>query len=717
MGYMIKTVLLAYAQIFFSTRLFVGFLFLLATFVVPEQGAAGLAAVILSNLWARFLGFSEEDIKAGYFGYNGLLTGLALGLTYELNPPFFIMLLIAALLGVLIAASLQSLFRRYLFIPVLSIPFVVTTWLMLAGGRQFHGLVYTLKPFEVTMLAGKLPQIADFFVLSLGTTFFQFSTLAGILIAAGLLIFSRYAFILAIAGLFSGSVVYTLLKGDPSDLYVGYVGFNFILTAIAVGGVWAVPGIGSLILAAMGSAVCAIIAAASSYFLNPSGLPPLAFPFVVTTCFILFALQQRGQVFRFRTLTSPKKTPEENLKHYRNATIRFLDSEIPAFTLPVFGEWTITQGVGGRHTHKDLWLHAWDLELTDDKGKAFREDGAAPEDFYAFDMPVYAPGDGKVVTVVTHLEDNPAGQVNIDHNWGNLVIIWHYGSVYSALCHLKQESATVTEGEFVRYGQIVGRVGNSGRSAVPHLHFQIQATPYIGAPTLPSSLLHYIAVQKNGDFYHTHGTPEEGDRIRPLSHEENAFDAACLPLGSVWKYDVRFHGQRWRETWETEMDFSGNFFIVCKENKSRIRYLVNRYVLMFLDYEGPRNTGLYWFFMGLPRLPLTAEKVVWKDELPGELVLSPLHRLIFSLAEPFYPLARLCTTSQFLKTGKQFAVETLSDHQGILGQRKFKGVRTVSLFERYRGLVSLKVSVKGEEFLTLQQVGDTKAEDSSVPIA
>jgi len=707
---MIKTVLPAYAQIFFSTHWFVGFLFLLATFVVPEQGAAGLAAVILSNLWAQLLGFSEEDIKSGYFGYNGLLTGLALGLTYELNPPFFIMLLIATLLGVLIAASLQSLFRRYLFIPVLSIPFVLTTWLMLAGGRQFHGLVYTLKPFEVTMLAGELPQIADFFVRSLGTAFFQLSTLAGVLIAAGLLIFSRYAFILAIAGLFSGSVVYILLKGDPSDLYVGYVGFNFILTAIAVGGVWAVPGFGSLILAAMGSAMCALIAAASSHFLNPSGLPPLAFPFVVTTCFILFSLQQRGPVARFRTLTAPKKTPEENLKHYRNATIRFLESEIPAFTLPVFGEWTVTQGVGGRHTHKDLWLHAWDLELTDDEGKAFREDGAAPEDFYAYDMPVSAPGDGKVMAVVTHLEDNPAGQVNIEHNWGNLVIIWHYGSVYSALCHLKQGSVSVTEGEFVRYGQIIGRVGNSGRSVVPHLHFQIQSAPYIGAPTVSSSLLHYVSVQKNGDFYHTHGTPKEGDRIRTLSLEGAAFDAACFPLGSAWKYDVRFQGKNCEETWETELDFSGNLFIVCKDNKSRIRYLVNRYVLMFLDYEGPRDTGLYWLFMGLPRLPLTAEKVLWKDELPGELVLAPLPRLLFSLAEPVCPLARLCTTSQFLKTGAQFAVETISDHQGFMGRRKFKGVRTVSLFERYRGLVSLQVSVKGEELFTLQQIGDTMKE-------
>ena len=170
---MIGTILLNYAQVFFSTRRFVGFLFLLATFIVPEQGSAGLAAVIFTYLWARILGFSEEEIKIGCYGYNGLLTGLALGLTYELNPPFFIMLLIAALLGVVVAACLQSLFRRFLFIPVLSLPFVLTTWLMLAGGRQFDGLVYTLKPFGVTLFTGELPQAVNFFSDPWGPPFFS----------------------------------------------------------------------------------------------------------------------------------------------------------------------------------------------------------------------------------------------------------------------------------------------------------------------------------------------------------------------------------------------------------------------------------------------------------------------------------------------------------------------------------------------------------------
>ena len=134
-----------YSQIFFSTKWYVGALFFSATCVIPAQGAAGLFALFLSNLWALLLGFSEDHIKRGYFAYNGLLTGLALGLTYKVNILFFALLFIATLLGVLIAASLRALFERYLFIPVLSIPFVFTTWVIIAAGRQFQALVYCIR--------------------------------------------------------------------------------------------------------------------------------------------------------------------------------------------------------------------------------------------------------------------------------------------------------------------------------------------------------------------------------------------------------------------------------------------------------------------------------------------------------------------------------------------------------------------------------------------
>ncbi|RJR51769.1 MAG: hypothetical protein C4576_03195 [Desulfobacteraceae bacterium] len=706
---MVNSILSGYGLVFFSTKPLVGLLFMLATFVVPAQGLAGLGALLLSNGWAYFLGFSREEIRGGYYAYNGLLTGLALGLTYQINGPFVLMLLMASLLGVLIAASLQSLFRNYLFIPVLSAPFVLTTWLVLVADQGFHGLIYTLEPFETTFLVGVFPEALDLFLRSLGASFFQLTPIAGLLIFAGLLLYSRFALVLAVVGLISGSVIYSLLKGDPVDLHRNLIGFNFILTAVAIGGVWTVPGMDTLVLAAAGSGLCAMIAAASTTLLAPLSLPALAFPFIATTCVMIFALRQRPlrqgrSTWRFQTLIVPEKSPEMNVKKQRNAKTRFLRPETPGFALPVSGEWTVTQGTEGEHTHRHSWSHAWDFEIHDDSGKPHREQGAVLEDYYSFNMPVYAPAEGKVVTVVNHIEDNPLGLVNTEENWGNLIILWHYGSVYTACCHLRRGTAAVSEGESVRQGQLIGRVGNSGRSSVPHLHFHAQNNPHIGAASIHAELLHYLTSSASTSLYHTHGIPSQGERIRPLPIDDRIFRAAGFPLGRKYLFEISCGRKSWRETWETELDFSGNRFLVCAASGARIRYTVNPYALLLLDYEGPPDTGLYWLFLGLPRLPMTTEKVGWKDELDGGLMLPLMKRFLSDLLDPFHSFARVQTASRFNGTGSGFVVQTDLAHKGVLAGRKFKKVRITSSLDPQRGLFSLTSEMDGGRIFSLAQM-------------
>lgn len=55
---------------------------------------------------------------------------------------------------------------------------------------------------------------------------------------------------------------------------------------------------------------------------------------------------------------------------------------------------------------------------------------------------------------------------------GNYIIIQGNG-FYVFLAHLKQYSLTVSAGDTVRTGQPLGRVGNSGMTLEPHLHFQL----------------------------------------------------------------------------------------------------------------------------------------------------------------------------------------------------------------------------------------------------
>ncbi|QCK14488.1 peptidoglycan DD-metalloendopeptidase family protein [Mangrovivirga cuniculi] len=74
--------------------------------------------------------------------------------------------------------------------------------------------------------------------------------------------------------------------------------------------------------------------------------------------------------------------------------------------------------------------------------------------------PVVASGAGKVI------------HAKIKGNWGNLVIIDHGDGLISRYAHL--QGFDVKIGEEVSEGDVIGKVGNTGKSTGPHLHFEIE---------------------------------------------------------------------------------------------------------------------------------------------------------------------------------------------------------------------------------------------------
>lgn len=75
--------------------------------------------------------------------------------------------------------------------------------------------------------------------------------------------------------------------------------------------------------------------------------------------------------------------------------------------------------------------------------------------------PVYATGDGVVVTDPFNRGTGYGIQVLIDHGFG-------YRTRYA---HLNK--ALVTPGQRVRRGEVIGELGNTGRSTGPHLHYEV----------------------------------------------------------------------------------------------------------------------------------------------------------------------------------------------------------------------------------------------------
>lgn len=144
--------------------------------------------------------------------------------------------------------------------------------------------------------------------------------------------------------------------------------------------------------------------------------------------------------------------------------------------------------------------YSYDLVLVDEKNELSKPDAKSNEDWFGFGAPVRAVESGTVVKVVAKHPDDRSfdpkeSLVDINALLGNYVVIDHGHGVFSAYAHLKQDSAQVRAGDRVRRGQPIARVGNSGSSNFPHLHFQLMNAPDMRGEGVPALFRDFERVQ------------------------------------------------------------------------------------------------------------------------------------------------------------------------------------------------------------------------------
>jgi murein DD-endopeptidase MepM/ murein hydrolase activator NlpD len=77
--------------------------------------------------------------------------------------------------------------------------------------------------------------------------------------------------------------------------------------------------------------------------------------------------------------------------------------------------------------------------------------------------------------VIALKEDSDVGGLNSTYlSEGNYIIIRHQDGSVAMYWHLQKDGVIVNAGDSIKNGQLIGYSGNTGYTAFPHLHFQVQ---------------------------------------------------------------------------------------------------------------------------------------------------------------------------------------------------------------------------------------------------
>lgn len=627
-------VLNSYSEVLFLKGPVLGAFILLVTATAPQVALAGLLAVLAAYAFARFIRMEPVFLESGFYTYNPLLVGLSLGYLFRLTPLTLFFVVTAGIAAFVLTHTLFSAVWYYLRLPVLSLPFVlVSSMAYLAAGTYTNLYVTSLYPRGFSILETVVPLWLGGFFRSLGAIFFVPSVAAGALISVALLVRSRISFLLAVGGYYAGVLALAALGGSHASAFQDMNAFNFILIAVALGGVFLVPSPRSYLLALIAVLTSTVLLSSSEVFWSRWGVPVFALPFNLVTLAFVYTL---GLV-EFPFMAKGTGTPEEILDEHLTGSLRYPGSE-RTLALPFSGQWTVWQGFDDRWTHQGPWRFAYDFVITDESGETHRGEGTVLEDYLAYRKPVLSPIRGRVERVVDGLPDNPIGSTDRANNWGNLVILKDERGFYVEISHFARGSIRPKEGTWVERGAMLGLCGNSGYSPQPHIHVQVQATDQVGAPTIPFSFVGYRA----GEEFFANDTPDVGARVEPLPAEKGMENRMGFVLDEVYRYRIRgcdqerFPGaEEGIAAFTVRMAPDSTFFL--DSGRARLYFGSQEGTFFFRRMEG-RDPCLRALFLALPRMPLTYRRGLrWSDHVPSGAVTVGLRRGLVRLVRSVVP--------------------------------------------------------------------------------
>jgi hypothetical protein len=235
---------------------------------------------------------------------------------------------------------------------------------------------------------------------------------------------------------------------------------------------------------------------------TPANSPEIEFG--GTRLFLIdLAFDSRAQVpgrlrhlFALTGASGPAPTPMTPVALSYTVAPLDLNPQLPEIGPPLAGKgWVAINGcceAGGVHRGSGLSANgsiyygqrfAIDWLRLDEAGRLVHGDPADVHNYVCYGVDVLAVADGTVVQVLDGLPDQPPGKLpdpntmTVENVLGNHVILDLGAGVYAFYAHMEKGSIVLAEGQHVKRGDVLGKLGNSGNTSAPHLHFHLMEGP------------------------------------------------------------------------------------------------------------------------------------------------------------------------------------------------------------------------------------------------
>lgn len=269
------------SQCVFQTRELTGLICVVAVATFnPRMAVFLVLSVVVATITARLLKGDRNLLDIGALGFNSDLMGLALGTFYAPEAALWVWVVVLAA----VTGAVSVAMARWLPIPFLAAPFILTFWAM--------WFVADARPELVKFDAVRWPAenvrwgaaVAD----ALGSVLFAPSVVSGVLILVAILVGDWRHGVIAVVAAVVAVAIAAHIGTVGGAINTGYVGFNAVLAAL---------GIAAVVREDLPRAVLAALLATwfFSYVDDNAPVPALASGFVVAVWSVMLLdwLQRR----------------------------------------------------------------------------------------------------------------------------------------------------------------------------------------------------------------------------------------------------------------------------------------------------------------------------------------------------------------------------------------------------------------------------------------